>query len=402
MRYRYVAAQADGKIIEGEIDAGGTSQVLAWMASQGYKPVSVKSILLEQKKEIAIFKQKITLSDKVFLTKYLALMLRVGTDLLRAIDILISDFEKPVLKAFLIEVREALTQGRPFYSTFARYPQYFSSVIVNLIKAGEKSGNLESVFENVSNNLEKDQELQNKVKAALIYPIILICIALLVLILMVAFVLPRIANVFSQTGANPPLFSRIVFGVGLFFGKFSYILLPLFIGMGVFAWYFFFKNKIGKRTKERIIAKLPVIKKIVQQLAIQRFASTFSSLLRAGIPIIEALEISAAAVGSEDLRNALLRIGREGIAKGLTIGEAFRRETYFPRIVTNLIAISEKAGHMEEVLETLSGFYASEVNASVKILVSLLEPILLLSLGSIIGLIALAVIVPIYQLVSTI
>jgi type IV pilus assembly protein PilC len=402
MRYRYVAAQANGKIIEGEIDAGGTPQVLEWMAGQGYKPVSVKSVALEQKKEIVIFKQKITLSDKVFLTKYLALMLRVGTDLFRAIDILINDFDKPVLKSFLIEVREALTQGRPFYSTFAKYPQYFSSVVVNLIKAGEKSGNLESVFGNVSDNLEKDQELQNRVKAALIYPIILVGVAMLVLVLMVVFVLPRIATVFSQTGVDPPLFSRIVFAVGLFFGKFSYIVLPLFIGSGVFAWYFFFKNKIGKQTRERILAKLPVVKTIVQQLAIQRFASTFSSLLRAGIPIIEALEITAGAVGSEDLRTALLHIARDGIAKGLTIGEAFRRETYFPRVVVNLIAISEKAGHMEEVLETLSNFYASEVNASVKILVSFLEPVLLLSLGGIIGLIALAVIVPIYQLVSTI
>jgi len=124
--------------------------------------------------------------------------------------------------------------------------------------------------------------------------------------------------------------------------------------------------------------------------------------LRAGLPIIEALEITAGAVGSEELKEALMRIAKDGIAKGLTVGEAFRRETYFPRVVTNLIAISEKAGHMEEVLETLSDFYSSEVDASVKILVSFLEPVLLLSLGAVIGLIALAVIVPIYQLVSTI
>jgi type II secretory pathway component PulF len=180
------------------------------------------------------------------------------------------------------------------------------------------------------------------------------------------------------------------------------VAIPFFIACGVFFWYFFFKNKLGRQTRERIIARLPVVKNIVQQLAIQRFASTFASLLRAGLPIIEALEITAGAVGSEELREALLRIGKDGIAKGLTVGEAFRRETYFPRVVTNLIAISEKAGHMEEVLETLSDFYASEVDASVKILVSFLEPVLLLSLGAVIGLIALAVIVPIYQLVSTI
>ncbi|MFA5053479.1 MAG: type II secretion system F family protein [Parcubacteria group bacterium] len=402
MRYRYTAAMPSGKMTEGEIDAGNPAQVLEWMAGQGYKPVSVKAMATENKKGIKIFGQKITLADKVFLTKYLALMLKVGTDLFRAIDILISDFDKPILKSFLIEIRESLSQGKPFYVTFAKYPQYFSSVIVNLIKAGEKSGNLESVFGNVSDNLEKDQELQNRVKAALIYPIILVGVATLVLILMVVFVLPRIANVFSQTGIKPPLFSRIVFAVGLFFGQFSYIVIPFLIALIIFLWYFFFKNKIGRQIRERTMAKLPIVKNIVQQLAIQRFASTFASLLRAGLPIIEALEITAGAVGSEELKEALLRIAKEGIAKGLTVGEAFRRETYFPRVVTNLIAISEKAGHMEEVLETLSNFYASEVDASVKILVSFLEPVLLLSLGAVIGLIALAVIVPIYQLVSTI
>jgi len=402
MRYRYVAAELSGKIIEGEIDAGNPSQVLGWMATHKYKPVSVKAIITETKSSIPLFSQKITLSDKVFITKYLALMLKVGTDLFRAIDILISDFEKPILKSFLMEVRESLSQGKPFYTTFAKYPQYFSLVMVNLIKAGEKSGNLESVFDNVSSNLEKDQELYNRVKAALIYPLILVGVAMLILILMVVFVLPRIANVFAQTNVEPPLFSRVVFTVGLFFGQYSYIVMPFFIATIIFAWYFFFKNKIGRQTKDRIIAKMPIVKNIIKQLAIQRFATTFSSLLRAGIPIVEALNITAGAVGSEELKDALTRIANEGITKGLTVGEAFRREIYFPRTVTNLIAISEKAGHMEEVLETLSDFYASEVDSSVKIFVSFLEPVLLLVLGASIGLIALAVIIPIYQLITAV
>lgn len=403
MRYHYVASIASGKIIEGDIDVGSPSLVLKWMAEQGYKPISIKALTAETPKGWrSLFGQKITLTDKVFLTRYLSLMLKVGTDLFRAIDILIGDFDKPILKSFLVEVREALSQGKPFYSTFSRYPRFFSPVIVNLIKAGEKSGNLENVFSNVSGNLEKDQELQNKVKAALIYPIILVGVSVMVLILMVVFVLPKIATVFSQTGVRPPLFSRVVFAIGLFFGQYSYIVIPLFLASVVFFWYFFFKNKIGRDVRSRILSKTPVIKNIVQQLAIQRFASTFASLLRAGLPILEALEITAGAVGSDELRDSLMRISKEGVAKGLTVGEAFRRETYFPRVVTNLIAISEKAGHMEDVLETLSDFYASEVDASVKILVSFLEPVLLLSLGLVIGLIALAIIVPIYQLVSTI
>jgi len=402
MRYRYIATQPDGKMTDGEIDAGSASQVLSWMMGQGYKPISIKAIATDKKNRKLFFAPKITLSDKVFLVKYLGLMLKVGTDLFRAIDILINDLDKPALKSFLIEVRASLSQGKPFHMTFAQYPQYFSPVMVNLIKAGEKSGNLENVLNNIATDLEKDQILRNQVKAAFIYPIILISIATLVIMFMVIFILPNIANVFIQSGIEPPLFSRIVFSIGLFFGKYIYIFIPLIISLGFVVWYFLFKHKTGAKLRERIIVRLPIVRNIVQQLGIQQFASTSSSLLKAGVPIIETLEITASAVGSEELKNSLIRVAKEGVAKGLTIGEAFRREVYFPRIVTNLITISEKAGHMEVTLETLADFYSKEVNSSIKTFVAFLEPVLLLILGLIVGIIMISIIVPITQLITVV
>jgi len=406
MRFHYIASLPSGRVTEGNIDAGTPEQVLGWMATQGYKPISIKAI-----SETAgglgsltkgLFSKGISLTDKVFITRYLSLMLKVGTDLFRAIDILISDFDKPSVKLFLGEVRDNLSQGKPFYLAFSRYPQYFSSVEINLIKAGEQSGNLEKVFDDLSASLEKNQDLQNRVKGALIYPVILVSISILVLLLMVTFVLPKIAGVFNQSGQQPPLFSRIVFGVGLFAGKHIYIIFPILVFGAIFGWYFFFKNPVGRAMLSRGINRAPILKTIIHHLAIQRFASTLSSLLKAGIPILEALEITASAVGSDELRSVLERVSREGVSKGLTIGEAFRKETFFPKVVTNLIAISEKAGHMEDILETMADFYASEVDAAVKIFVAFLEPVLLVVLGGMVGLIALAVIVPIYQLVSTV
>lgn len=407
MRFHYIASLPSGRVTEGNIDAGSPEQVLEWMAAQGYKPISIKAATEGGTGKVlaltrGLFSQGINLTDKVFITRYLSLMLKVGTDLFRAIDILISDFDKPSVKLFLSEIRDNLSQGKPFYLAFSRYSQYFSPVEINLIKAGERSGNLDKVFDDLSVTLEKNQDLQNRVKGALIYPIILVGISMLVLLLMVTFVLPKIAGVFSQSGQKPPLFSRIVFGIGLFAGKYIYIIFPLLFAGAVFSWYFFFKNPVGRVIMSRFIKRLPVLKTIISHLAIQRFASTLSSLLRAGIPILEALEITAGAVGSDELHDVLERVSKEGIAKGATIGEAFRKETYFPKVVTNLIAISEKAGHMEDILETLAEFYASEVDAAVKIFVAFLEPVLLVVLGGIVGLIALAVIVPIYQLVSAV
>ena len=220
------------------------------------------------------------------------------------------------------------------------------------------------------------------------------------LILLVTFALPKIANVFISSGIQPPIFSRIVFGVGLFLNQNAIIVFPLAAAAAAAGWYFFMNSYRGRKTLYFLGAHLPVINNVMKQLALQRFTSTLASLMKSGLPIIQSLEITADAVGSEKMSNSLRRIAREGIAKGLTIGESFRREPEFPMVVANLIAVSERAGHIEEILKTLSLFYESEVDSSLKTLVAFIEPMLLLFIGVLIGTVAVSVIVPIYQLVG--
>jgi type II secretory pathway component PulF len=328
-------------------------------------------------------------------------MLKVGTDLFRAINILIEDFDKEVVKNLLIEIRTNLERGQPFYTTFAKYPKSFSPVFVNLVKAGEVSGNLERVFSELSTSLEKERDLTSKIKSALTYPVILFVASILMLVLLVSYSLPKIANVFMSGGLKPPGFSRIVFSVGLFVGDHLAILLTLLVlivGGGIF---FFAKTELGKKTLYDIALHIPVIKRVIREMSLQRFAATFSSLLTSGLPIIESLEVTAESVSVPELKSALHRIAQEGIAKGLTVGEAFKREPAIPIIMANLIAISEKSGHLEEILLTLASFYAGEVEGAVKSLVSFIEPVMLLMIGVVIGTIALAVIIPVYQLTST-
>ena len=401
MRFQYIASQPNGKIIEGDFEASGAAEVLEYLANQGLRPVSLKVIKgVEESSRGLFFSRTITTADKIFLTKYLSLMLKVGTDLFKAIDILIADLDKPAVKALLIEIRGALTKGQPFYSTFIKYPKYFSSVFINLIKAGETSGNLEGIFEELSVSLGKEEDLRRKIKSALTYPIILLITSFLILFLLVSFALPKIAGVFLTSGIEPPLFSKIVLSSGLFIGDYIWLFLVFLTASIAGGWYLFFKTLTGKKILRRFIDKIPVVKNVLKQLAFQRFASTLSSLLKAGLPILDALEITASTVGSEELKNSLLRISREGIAKGLTIGEAFRREAVFPRVIVNLMAISEKAGHIEDILNTLAGFYEAEAETSVKTMVTFLEPALLLIMGLVIGTIALAIILPIYQLTA--
>ena len=401
MLFHYIAADASGKMIEGEFEGVSLNDALRYLAGKELRPVSVKPMKSVKLGISHFFGGGINTSDKVFLTKYLALMLRVGTDLLAAINILIADFDKPAVRNLLLEVRDNLTKGAPFYEAFAKHPKEFSPTFINLVKAAEKSGNLQRTFEDLSGSLEKEAELRGRVRSALIYPIVLLFVASGILIFLVTFALPKVATVFSTGGVTPPLFSRIVFAVGLFIGANIFIIVPAFIILAVAGFLLVTKTTTGKRIFDRAITNLPLIKNIYSELAVQRMASTMSSLMKAGLPITETITVAAETVGVVDYRTALLWVANEGLSKGLTIGEAFRRQPVFPKMVSNLVAISEKAGHLEEVMETLADFYASNVDANIKTLVSLLEPFMLLIMGVMVGVIALSIIVPIYQLTTS-
>jgi type IV pilus assembly protein PilC len=403
-RYNYTASKQNGEIVEGTVEAGKASDVLNYLTSRDMKPVSVKPVSTGEtgaSKNIHLFGWgKINMEDQIFIFRYLALMLGIGTNLLRAINILIEDFEKSSVKNFLMEVRSNLEKGNPFYIAFSKYPKVFNDVHVNLIKAGEVSGNLEEVFQNITDALVKEKDLEDKIKNALIYPSLLLGISVIILVFLVTFALPKIANVFLESGFDPPIFSKIVFTVGLFLGKIWYLVIGGLVG-AVVGFILAYKNSLFvQKLVWRMIIKVPVIREIVRKRALQRFASTASNLIKAGIPINRVLEITSEAASHVELKEALERVNKEGISKGLTLGEAFRREPFFPNVVMNLIAVAERAGHLENVLATLADFYITEVDNSIKRLISVLEPLLLLLIGAVIGVIALSIIVPIYQLTT--
>lgn len=400
MRFSYIASEPAGKIVEGEMEAQGVAEVLEFLSGKGLRPVNVKIVRGFKVVGGGFLSAIISENDKIFITRYLGLMLRVGTDLLQAIEVLITDFDKPVVKSFLSEVRSNLEKGQPFYISFAKYPKFFNPVFVNLVKAGEASGNLDKVLEDMSVSLEKQQDIKNRIKGVLIYPVFLLAASFFILFFLVTFALPKIANVFQGGGFQPPLFSRIVFAVGGFFGKYALFLMFFMVVGGIAAFYFYKTSIAFRRFVFNLLSRFPGVRDVVDKIALQRFAATLASLIEAGLPLTQGIELAAQAVGNEEMKEALLRIAREGITKGLSVSDSFRRETIFPRVVVNLIAISEKAGHIENVLKTLSHFYENETDTSIKFMVSLLEPVLLMIMGVIVGTIALSIIVPIYQLTT--
>ena len=323
MLYHYRAADQEGNVVEGEVEAEVLQEALQFLSQKNLHPISLKPIKTVGKGIFGeLFGGKITVGDKVFLTKYLGLMLRVGTDLLSAVNILIADADKPAMRNFLLEVRENLTRGEPFYKTFEQYPKTFSATFVSLVKAAETSGNLQKTFEDLNASLSSEADLRSKIRAALIYPIVLLSMAFVIMLFLVTFALPKVAGVFTESGVTPPLFSRIVFAVGLFLGNNIIVILILLFAVIVGSIFFVRKTETGKRMADTFLTHTPGIKNIYHDLAIQRMASTMSSLMKAGLPIVQTITIAADTVPIMDFRYALLRIANEGLAKGLTIGEA--------------------------------------------------------------------------------
>lgn len=400
MQFHYLAADKNGKVHESDIEAESLEEVLALIAKQDWKPISIKPIKEVAVAKKALFGSTISLLDKIFLTKYLSLMLRVGTDLFGAIEVLIKDFDKPILRSFLLEIKGNLERGNRFYVSFQNHPEFFSEIVINLIKAAETSGNLENTLSEISQMYEKEADLKNKIRAALIYPALLMAVSFGVIVLLVTFVLPRISIVFEGSGAKIPFYSLLIINLGNFINKYLIILFPLFITTLVVGYFFFFRTERGKKMFWEILRKTPLVRDLLKKLALQRFAATLASLLKAGIPFVDSLEITATAVGDPEFHVALLRIAREEISRGVAVSDAFRRETVFPNVVVNLVGIGEKSGHLEEILNTLANFYEKEIDNSLKTLVSVFEPVMLIIVGLIVAGIAFSVIVPIYQLVS--
>jgi len=401
MRFKYKAYTPTKRIVESEIEASSVKEVLEFLTNKGLVPINLAPIK-EIKGIKGFFKKasRISTIDKIWLAKYLALMLRTGTDLLSAVKILKADYEKPALKNFLQEVQINLEKGRPFYFSFSKYENVFGPVFVNLVRAGEESGNLAEIFDRLSISLQREEEFTRGTKSALVYPVLLLSLSVAIIFFLSMFAIPKISSVFQGMGKEPPIFSKIVFSFGNFVSNYGVFIIIFLIALliGIFLGYK--KSDVFRKFLYNLIIKIGIVRDLLKKIAITRFASTLSSLIRAGISLPKGLEITAPAVGNDELKETLLRISRQGLKKGLTISESFARESFFPRSVVSLISIAERTGQLEQTLSTIAVFYEKEVNSTLKNLLSVLEPVLLLIMGLIVGAIALATIVPIYQMVK--
>ena len=402
--FTYQVRDKQGKMVSGELEADNQAAVADRLRSMGYAPISI-----EQKKDSALQKEltipgfgpKVKLKDLAVFSRQFATMINSGLSLLRALHILQEQTENDRLAEILGEVAEDVESGRSLSAAMADHEE-FPSLYIALVRAGEAAGMLDQVLMQVAANLEKDVALRQKIKSAMTYPVIVFIMAIFLTGVMLVFIVPTFAGLFESLGGELPAPTQLLVSASNFLasivGILTVIVLPIVLWQAFKAYR---KTEAGRFQLDKLKLKLPVFGELFRKIAITRFARNLGILLRAGVPILQALEITAETVNNGVIGNAVKDV-QESVQQGESMNRPLSEHDVFPPMVVQMIAVGEETGAVDTMLDKVADFYDREVEATTEQLTALMEPIMIGVLGGIVGGMVIALYMPIFQIMEQI
>ena len=389
-------ADRQGKRIKGQTRADTPALVRAELRKQGIRPIKVR------KKATDLFgarKQKITPKDIAVFARQLATMMNAGVPLVQAFDIIGRGHEKPSVQDLIMAIKADVEGGTALAEALAKHPLYFDDLFCNLVHAGESAGVLETVLDKIATYKEKTESIKGKIKKALFYPAAVITVAILVTMLIMIFVIPAFQDLFSSFGGDLPAFTKLVISISEWVQQWWWAMI---LGTGAFIYGTGAAMKRSRRLRHNVdkaMLKLPILGVILHKAAIARFARTLSTMFAAGVPLVEALEAVAGATGNIIYSDAVLRM-REDVATGQSLQLAMKQQDLFPHMVIQMAAIGEESGSLDDMLAKVADFYEEEVDNAVDALSSLLEPFIIVIIGTLVGGLVVAMYLPIFKMAS--
>ncbi|MEO0227783.1 MAG: type II secretion system F family protein [candidate division WOR-3 bacterium] len=389
---------ATGASASGEITAASQADVVAQLRQKKIIPTSIK--IKEEKKGFSLFGMRVSKRALAVFTRQFSTMLNAGLPLLNCLEILGKQTESAGLKRVLADVRADVEGGLSLADALRRQPKVFDNLFVNMVESGETGGALDTILQRLATYLEKSVALQRKIRGAMIYPAIITVVAIGAIAVLLIFVIPIFAKMFEGVGRELPAMTQLVVKMSNFM---KVAALPILIGLiALFTiirrWH---KTESGARSMDPLLLKLPVFGDLMRKQAIARFARTLSTLLKSGVPIIDALEITAKSAGNWVIEDAILK-ARVSIKGGENIADPLSKTAVFPPMVTQMVAIGEASGGLDDMLEKVADFYDAEVDQAVENLTNALEPIIMVFLGGVVGFLVISMYLPIFQLAGTI
>lgn len=390
--FAWEAKDKSGKIVRGEMRAASETVVNTTLRRQGMMPVKVKK---------QAFKSggKVTEKDVTLFTRQLATMMKSGVPLLQSFDIVGKGHSNPAVGKLLMELKTEVETGSSLNQAFRKYPLYFDQLFCNLVMAGEQAGILESLLDRLATYKEKTLALKGKIKGAMFYPIAVLVVAFIVTAVIMIFVVPQFKDVFKSFGAELPAPTLVVIAMSEFFVSYWHIMFSL-IGGGIYAFLYTWKRSIPMQIAlDRLFLKLPVFGDLIRKATVARWTRTLATMFAAGVPLVEALDSVAGAAGNYVYKVATQNIQNE-VSTGNSLTVAMQNTNVFPSMVIQMVSIGEESGALDGMLGKVADFYEGEVDDAVESLSSLMEPMIMVILGGLIGGIVVAMYLPIFKLGS--
>lgn len=379
-----------GKLVRGEMRAGGNAVVNATLRRQGITATKIK-------KQAFRSSRRITDKDITLFTRQLATMMKAGVPLLQSFDIVGKGHSNPSVAKLLLDIKSDIETGSSLNQAFRKYPLYFDNLFCNLVAAGEQAGILESLLDRLAQYKEKMLAIKSRIKKALFYPIAVLIVAFVITAVIMVWVIPAFKNVFKSFGADLPALTVAVIEMSDFFVAYWYVIFGV-IGGGV---YFFLQAwKRSERVQavmDRLLLRVPVFGDVIRKATIARWTRTLSTMFAAGVPLVESLDSVGGASGNYVYKEATKRIQMD-VSTGTSLTSAMQQTQVFPNMVTQMVAIGEESGALDNMLSKVADFYEQEVDDAVDALSSLMEPMIMVVLGTLIGTLVVAMYLPIFKL----
>ena len=396
--YTFKARDKGGNVLNGTIVADNEALVLARLREQGFVPLEVG----KQKRgmNIDLTAKKVKFKELSVFSRQFATMVNSGLPILRALAILAEQTENPELARVLGVIRTDVEQGASLSGAMAKHPKVFPDLFIAMVKSGETGGSLDDVLMRLADMIEAEVRLRGKIKSAMTYPIAVVALVVLIMSAMLLFVVPQFQTIYGSLGGSLPLPTRVLLTMSNIFKKYWFIVL-----VGSFVFRFFFKRwkktDKGRAAVDKMKLRVPVFGILFQKTALSRFATTFSMLLRAGVPILQTLEIVAETVNNRVVSDAINDV-QSSVREGESMAKPLSKHAVFPPMVVQMIAVGEETGQVDMMLEKVATFYEQEVEASVDALTSLIEPLLIAVIGGCVGMAVIALYMPMFNIIKLI
>ncbi len=398
MKFTYTATK-ENKAFTGITEGGNKEDVVANLKHQGIKPLVVKEAGSKRMSFLKGRHKKVKLKELVVFTRQLSVMISAGVPLTRALATMQSQTESKYFKRVVSDVTKDIEGGQPLATAFGKYPNVFSDVYVSMVRAGETAGILDEILKRLASQVEQDASIRKKIKSAMTYPVVILSITVIAFFGIMFFVIPKIGKILKDLGganAKLPVYTQALLNISDFMRHNIIIILPLFFGT-VYLVRRYIKTPKGKYQLHGLLLRLPVIKTVVMKIAVARFARTFASLMSSGVGVLDALEVTGGAIGNKVIEAELKEAAKE-VKNGKQLSEPLSASKHFPPIVSQMLAIGEETGQIDTILVKVADFYEEEVEVMIDGLSSLIEPLMIIVLGSMVGLIAASVMGPIASL----